>query len=395
MRKLTVVSTIAFTISLFALIQSCKKSTTQETFSAVEQAFHGSIDLNNLENYAGQTRPAYITKDNSGTNPITDKGATLGRVLFYDKNLSVGNKVSCASCHKQEFAFSDSASGASKGVNGFTGRHSMRLVNERFSAETKFFWDERAASLEVQTTTPVKDHAEMGFSGLAGDSSITDLAQKLSKIDYYKELFQFVYGTEEITEQKIQNALSQFIRSIQSFDSKYDAGRATAPNDGADFTNFTPQENAGKNLFIRPPVLDANSERTTGGLGCQGCHRAPEFDIDPNTRSNGLSASLSGTPDFGNTRAPSLRNITNAFGLENSGMMHTGEFKTLRDAILHYDDLRNAAIVNPNLDPRFKPNGIGHQLHITDQEVNALVAFLKTLSGSDVYANKKWSNPFP
>ena len=76
---------------------------------------------------------------------------------------------------------------------------------------------------------------------------------KLTAVGYYKELFKFVYGSEEITEVKIQNALSQFIRSIQSFDSKYDIGRAQVANDGQPFPNFTNQENMGKNMFLTPP----------------------------------------------------------------------------------------------------------------------------------------------
>jgi cytochrome c peroxidase len=77
--------------------------------------------------------------------------------LFYDKNLSVNNSVSCASCHKQELAFGDNVT-ACIGVNGVTGRHSMRLVNTRFSNESRFFWDERANTLETQTTMPIQDH---------------------------------------------------------------------------------------------------------------------------------------------------------------------------------------------------------------------------------------------
>jgi len=56
-----------------------------QSYPAVEAEFGSSVDLNNLANYANQTIPSYITKDNSALNPISDKGATLGRVLFYDK----------------------------------------------------------------------------------------------------------------------------------------------------------------------------------------------------------------------------------------------------------------------------------------------------------------------
>lgn len=394
MNKTSITIIICTITTTLSVIQSCKKDNKVESYSAIENTFKGSIDLNNLENYSNQTIPSYITKDNTLSNPITDKGATLGRVLFYDKNLSINNTISCASCHKQSLAFSDTAI-ASIGVNGLTGRHSMRLVNARFGQETKFFWDERAVSLENQTTKPIQDHNEMGYSGQNGDPSLNDLITKLSKIDYYKELFKFVYDSEEITEPKIQQALAQFIRSIQSFDSKYDIGRNQVTSELTNFPNFTNQENLGKNLFMSTPTFDANSERIGGGLGCNGCHRAPEFDIDPNSKSNGIGGSLGGGPDFTNTKSPSLRNLTNTFGVLNGPMMHTAIIKDLQAAIGHYGNLTNAANNNSNLDNRLKPNGTnGQQLHLNAQEINAVIAFLKTLSGSDVYTNKKWSNPF-
>ncbi|WP_298146640.1 cytochrome c peroxidase [Flavobacterium sp.] len=359
----------------------------------VEAAFGSNVDLTNLANYANQTVPPYITKSNVGTNTITDKGATLGRVLFYDKNLSSNNTISCSSCHQQANAFSDLAV-SSSGVNGNTGRHSMRLVNNRFANEAKFFWNERAVNLETQTTMPIKDHGEMGFSGTDGDEPFSGLITKLSEIGYYKELFKFVYGSEEITENKIQLALAQFIKSIQSFDSKYDAGRALAANDGQPFTNFTPQENQGKNLFLAPPVFDATGNRTAGGLGCAGCHAAPEFDIDPNSRNNGIIGNISGLGiDIANTRAPSLRDLVKVNGETNGPMMHTGVITTLQAAIGHYGTI-NLAPGNTNLDPRLRPNGFSQQLHLTAPEVNAVIAFLRTLSGTNVYVDRKWSDPF-
>lgn len=387
-------------ISLLAIcvLTSCSSNSEENyedvpMYPFVEAEFGSSIDLENLANYANQMVPSYIVKNNSQGNIITDKGATLGRVLFYDENLSSNNTISCSSCHKQAFAFSDT-NVASLGVNGTTERHSMRLINSRFATETKFFWNERAINLEAQTTMPIKDHGEMGFSGENGDLSFNDLITKLSAIGYYKELFKFVYGTEEISEIKIQNAIAQFIRSIQSFDSKYDAGRALAVNDGQPFTNFTPQENQGKNLFLSPPVFNNSGIRINGGIGCAGCHKAPEFDIDPNSLNNGIIGTIAGSGiDIGNTRAPSLRDLVRTDGTTNGPMMHTGIITTLQAAIGHYGTI-NLAPGNTNLDPRLKPNGVGQQLNLNATEVNAVIAFLRTLSGTDVYTNPKWSDPF-
>src|SRR6478672_1197863 len=89
----------------------------------------GVLDLTSLDNYASQPRPAYITRNNTTAgNTITDRGATLGRVLFHDKRLSRTNTISCSSCHVQAAGFGDTAT-ASLGVNGTTSRHGMRLIN--------------------------------------------------------------------------------------------------------------------------------------------------------------------------------------------------------------------------------------------------------------------------
>lgn len=352
-----------------------------------------NINFNSLFNYSEQYIPAYVTKDNlPANNPITNQGATLGRVLFYDKNLSVDNTIACASCHKQALAFGDDEN-VSLGVDGETGRHSMRLVNARFSIENKFFWDERANTLETQTTMPIQDHIEMGFSGENGDLNFNDLITKLNATSYYPELFNFAFGSNVISETRIQSALSQFIRSIQSFDSRFDEGRLQANNDGQPFPNFTQQENQGKQLFLQPPNFNNQGMRIAGGIGCAGCHQAPEFDIDPNTLNNGVIGTASGNgTDLTNTRSPSLRDVVKANGESNGPFMHIGVSNNLATVLNHYNEINTAG--NTNLDPRLRPNGFGQQLNITDTERNAVIAFIKTLAGTNIYTDEKWSDPF-
>ncbi len=385
-----------YSLLLSLLLFSCKDAldtaVTADPYTEIKKAL--SIDPAALENYAAQGKPAYVNKDNTAANPITDKTASLGRVLFYDKNLSTNNTIACASCHKQEFAFGDTATTSLGVENGRTVRHSMRLINTRYAIETKFFWNERAASLEAQTTMPIVDHLEMGFSGQTGRGNLTSLITKLNGIGYYKELFKLAYGDATITEARMQTALAQFVRSIQSFDSKYDEGRAQVANDGAPFPNFTALENAGKTLFLTPPIFNGNSERIGGGFGCQGCHQAPEFDIDPNSRNNGFIGVIGSTQiDLDNTRSPSLRDILNASGVANTPFMHTAVPVNIRQVLAHYNSIA-AATRNTNLDPRLKPNNIGQNLQMTPAEIDAMVAFLRTLTGKDVYTNKKWGNPF-
>lgn len=348
------------------------------------------INLNQPDNYAAQLVPNYIIQDNTPPfNMLGDKGATLGRVLFYDKNLSLTGTIACASCHKQEFGFSDTAQLSDGHTGGKTGRHSMRLVNSRFAQEVRFFWDERATSLEDQTTRPIQDHIEMGYSGGNGDPDLDSLMKKMATLPYYPALFTHVFGDATITETRMQQALAQFVRSIQSFDSKYDQGRAQVANDGNMFPNFTTAENAGKALFITPP--------NQGGAGCQGCHRAPEFDIAPNSQNNGV-IHVAGTVDdvdLTNTRSPSLRDLFNPQGQLNGRLMHNGEFRNIEQVIEHYNSVPND-VRNTNLDPRLRgPGGNGtQQLNLGPNQKAFLAAFLKTLSGSNLYTDPKWSNPF-
>jgi cytochrome c peroxidase len=369
-------------------------NTVIDPYAAIKLTFGTAIDPNNLENYANQGKPAYILKNNLGTNTITDKTATLGRVLFYDKNLSINNTISCANCHQQKFAFGDTAVVSAGVEGGLTIRHSMRLINTRFANEAKFFWNERAANLTTQTTMPIQDHLEMGFSGTNGRGDFSTLTSKLSTINYYKE-FKFTFGDTLVSENRIQIALASFISSIQSFDSKYDIGRAQVNNDNQAFPNFTAQENQGKNLFITAPVFNAAGLRTTGGLGCNVCHNAPEFDIDPNTLNNGIIgvANAATGIDITNTRAATLRDLTNATGAINTPMMHTGVLRSLRAVINHYNTI-NLNPRNTNLDPRLRPGGVGQNLNVTEAEIAAVVAFMQTLGGNNVYVDKKWSNPF-
>lgn len=379
-------------ILIILTLNACSSFDSEDTQSQIDfesvypnlyQTFSGNIDFNDLPNYEAQTFPNYINLDNSILNPTTDEGSLLGRILFYDVNLSTDNSVSCSSCHQQGNAFSDT-SDVSTGVNGVTGRHSMRLINTRFSRETAFFWDERASTLEEQTTQPIRDHNEMGFSGTSGAPDFADLITKLENLAYYPELFEYAFGSNEITETRMQLALGQFIRSIQSFDSKYDTGRALAGNDNANFSNFTADENAGKTLFLDPPPA--------GGAGCATCHTPPSFDISPNSLNNGVIGVFGSIDtDLTVTRSPSLRDLFKPDGSNNGAFMHDASFSTIEDVINHYN---NGISSNGNLDPRLSPGGSPQNLNLNATEIDQIVQFLKTLSGNNVYTDSKWSDPF-
>lgn len=168
-------------------------------------------------------------------NPVTDHGATLGRVLFYDTRLSANDTVSCGSCHAQARAFDDPER-FSRGFNGGrTDRHAMNLVNLRYHPRGRFFWDERGGNLEQMVLMPVENHLEMG-------ETPSLLPAKLGRDANYARLFANAFGDPEITTDRISRALAQFIRSMVSYRSRYDAGRARAESVSHDFDNFTQQD---------------------------------------------------------------------------------------------------------------------------------------------------------
>ncbi|WP_421753839.1 cytochrome-c peroxidase [Croceimicrobium sp.] len=336
-------------------------------------------------NYAQQNLPNYLlagpvaNADNTpANNPITNAGASLGRVLFYDKQMSANATVSCASCHQIENGFSDPATLSFGFANGETGRHSMSLANSRYYANGHFFWDERANSLEDQVLMPIQDGVEMGMT-------LDSLIQRLETLDYYPELFSAAFGSTEINSDRISKALAQFVRSIISFNSKYDLGLQQVNNRNLDFPNFSAEENLGKNLFFSPAI------------GCAACHGTDAF-IAPGPRNNGLDLSndddqgiggQNGNPNqIGQFKVGSLKNIDLT-----SPYMHDGRFSSLEEVIEHYSTgVQN----NPNLSgPLRLPNGGVRLLNLSETEKSALVAFLKTLSDPVLNAEEKFSDPFP
>lgn len=347
--------------------------------------------------YTNLNLPAHFTTNSPGPLPtsvngtdntpsgnlLTNDGATLGRVLFYDKKLSANGTVSCASCHQQDKGFSDDAV-LSAGFNGgFTGRHSMTLINARFYQRGRFFWDERAATLEQQVLMPFQDPVEMGMT-------LDQVVSTVQAQSYYPPLFEKAFGSTEINADKISKALAQFVRSIVSYSSKYDVGRAMSPTPGANFPNFTAEENTGKNIFFQTIP--------NGGGACFGCHTTEAFiSANPGPQNNGLDAvsttdlgagGVFNNPVFaGRFKTTSLRNIELT-----APYMHDGRFSTLEQVVEHY----NSGIQNhPTLSPALTDaNGNPVRLNLTATQKAALVAFLKTLTDNSVSTNPKWSNPF-
>lgn len=336
-------------------------------------------------NVPGQPLPTSIngTDNTPLDNPITNAGATLGRVLFYDKKLSANGTISCASCHKQEKGFSDDAILSIGFDGGLTGRHSMTLINARFYQRGRFFWDERASTLEEQVLMPFQDPVEMGMT-------LSEVVTTVREQSYYPELFQNAFGTDEINSDRISKALAQFVRSIVSYSSKYDLGRAMVTSPGANFPNFTTEENTGKNIFFQTIP--------NGGGACFGCHTTEAFiSANPGPQNNGLDAFPSTDLGAGNVftnpifvgrfKTSTLRNIELT-----APYMHDGRFATLEEVVEHYN---SGVQAHPTLSPALTDaNGNPIQLNLTETQKSALVAFLKTLTDNSISSEVKWSNPF-
>ena len=351
----------------------------------------GTIDLDNLFNYEAPETPDYATvfTNEPFNNPIDNKVATLGRVLFYDQKLSSDNSVSCGSCHHQAQAFGLKEL-QGQGVNGLSLRRPIRLVNLRYREFIEgLFWDERTGTLEALAIQPIQDHIEMGYSGENGAPDIDDLIESMDTIAYYETLFSFAFGDPLITKDRVAKAIAQFLRSIESYDSKFDEGLAlTGGDQNLDFPNFTDEENAGKALFNTSPQLDSIGERIGGGTGCAPCHESRNFHFLVERKNNGVVSEIDGSVVLNITKSPSLRNLFDPNGELNGPLFHNGQASTLDELLDHYNEVD----LNNNLDPRITE--MGQPLNLTDEERLQLEAFLKTLTGSDIYTNEKWSDPF-
>ena len=321
--------------------------------------------------------PALQLFDGLGSDvEVTDAGATLGRVLFYDASLSVDGTVSCSSCHHQEFAFADPTA-KSVGVSGQpTLRNAMGLFNFRY--QRRMFWDLNTVGLEAQVLQPVAHPDEMAMP-------LDALPEKLQALEYYPPLFDAAFGDTAVTNERVQSALAQFLMAFQSYSSRFDAGLDN------DFEGYTPQEIQGKDLFFN------------GVTRCNQCHSGKNLfstqafingmEVDYAAAGDAGIGALSGAAsDDGRFKTVSLRNV----GLT-APYMHDGRFATLRDVVDFYSD---GIQPHPYLDERLSVNGFGvpgqepYQLNLTEEEREALVAFMHTFTDT-VMVQAEWlSDPF-
>jgi cytochrome c peroxidase len=316
-----------------------------------------------------------------GSNSFTNHQATLGRVLFYDRHLSINNSVSCGSCHKQALAFSDNVAFSSGFENRKTGRNTPPIQNLGFSGfgpiggkgRGSLFWDGRETDIEKLIARPIANHVEMGMSDLSA------LEEKLKDLPYYKDLFRNAYGTEEITIDRVSRAVASFCSAIMSINTRFDQQQQT----GGSALNALELE--GQNLFMNK-------------YDCSGCHneqvngyfsgRFMNIGLDAPYSDNGLGTITGSASDNGKFKVPNLRNVALT-----APYMHDGRFNTLDDVLEHYS---HGIKADANLDTLLKAPGTSAPLrmNISAHEKVAIIAFLHTLTDMNMITDPAYSDPF-
>ncbi|MBM3918076.1 MAG: cytochrome-c peroxidase [Sphingomonadales bacterium] len=328
--------------------------------------------------YTWTTRPFFPPPILPSDNPLTLQGVELGRHLFYEKKMSGDNSQSCASCHRLNYAFSDSLQRYSTGIDGIAGtRNSMALFN--LTWHTRFFWDGRAPGLRQQVLMPIQDPIEM-------HQTLPETVRKISETTKYKALFGSAFRSEEVTPDRIARALEQFLLTVVSGDSRFDRFRQNPVANP-----LSASEQRGFDLFMRE--YSAPSTGRPRGADCFHCHGGHLFRVDaffdngldeqPATGYESVTGSAS---DRGKFKASSLRNITLT-----APYMHDGRFSTLEEVLEHYSHhLKNS----PNLDPNLRvANQSEGGLNLSSQDKQDIIAFLHTLTDSSFISNPAYKMP--
>ncbi|MCB0734271.1 MAG: c-type cytochrome [Flavobacteriales bacterium] len=348
------------------VIQGCKDDDVPSTSDITQDSTPYVLDYGN-----------FVAPEIASDNPLTVQGVKLGRMLFYEKMLSGDGSQACASCHLQEFAFSDTAT-FSIGIRKKPGkRQAMGVFNMAWNSN-EFFWDGRAHLLRDQSLKPIQDELEM-------DETLENVVAKLSASETYRNQFKRTFGSEEITPEKMSLAMEQFMNSIVSNRSKYDQFLA-------DSTVFTESEKRGYVLFNTEYNKFFPDE---SGADCAHCHGGDNFENDE-YMNNGLDGDgqfaddgrekvTMNMADKGKFKVPSLRNIA-----VTAPYMHDGRFKSLEEVVDHYN---TGLVASSALDQALEQTRETGLMLSTQQKAD-LVAFLKTLTDESLLTDPRYASPF-
>ena len=337
--------------------------------------------------------PAVIYPEN---NPQTPEKIALGEKLFNDKRFSTTGEISCATCHDAKKAFTDSPLKVSEGINKLTGTRNAPTVINAIFFET-MFWDGRSPDLEDQALHPFVNPVEMG---LKDHQPILDIIK--SDADY-TDAFKTVFGKsgDDVTMREVTMAIAAFERTIVSGDSPFDRY-----NYGGEVNALTEQQKKGFDLFVnegrcvschvieQTQALFTDNRFHNIGVGINDIQEevpalageyikanlsVKEVDVkvltDKRSSELGRFALTTSFDDLGSFKTPTLRNIA-----VTAPYMHDGSLATLRDVVVHYNNGGVTVEGNPVND--FLSGGI-RPLNLTDEEIDALVAFMEALTSPE------------
>lgn len=328
-----------------------------------------------LTPYQFEKLKGFPSMPTSTDNLTSVEGAELGRFLFYDPILSRDSSISCASCHKQEYAFSDGGKAFSLGIDSQkTVRNTPPLFN--LAWYPKLFWDGRANSIEEQVFVPVRDHLEMDLDWKTAENRINQSA-------FYRPKFFEIFGEEIIDSIQIAKAIAQFERTLISADSKLDKvikGEAKLTYEELKGYEILNDQSMGNCLHCHP--TDAMLTGTTFKFSNNGL----ENISDPRAYSDpGLGGITENETDLGLFKIPSLRNI-----MITAPYMHDGRFNTIEEVLNFY---RSGTNDSPNVDPKLRGVHNGG-INISEEDTKAVIGFLNCLTDSSFINNPEFANPF-
>jgi len=364
---------IVFLIIGFVVIFSCKKEEKNEYENITElRKIYSQSDANKWPKPHLDSLIDKTTFEDIGVlpeveypedNQYSKEKKKLGKTLFFDPRLSKSGQIACASCHNPELGWTDNST-RSFGHNRQTGgRNSMTILNVAYADE--LFWDGRAESLEDQARFPIPDQLEMNMD-------LEYAVNNISKIEGYKSLFAAAFGNEEVTMKKIQYAIATFERTVKSPSSKFDKF-ITGKSD-----KFTDEEVLGLHLF-RTKARCINCHNT-GYFSDNQYHNDGQTLFGTKDEDFGRYNVTGNMDDLGKFRTPTLREVANT-----KPWMHHGHFPSILDVVEFYN-LGNPAPIQKkylgvgrdSLIPKTSP--LLKKLNLNRQEIDALLAFINTLS---------------
>jgi cytochrome c peroxidase len=366
--------------SLFAVIlffASCKKEDDNAKYNPKGTYIPTKIDPFSI--FPAELGMPSLPSD----NPFTIEGVYLGRMLFYDPILSYDSSISCASCHKQEFAFSDPIE-FSPGAFGLkTKRNAPPLYNLAYSKH--FFWDGRVTNLRDLVFEPIQAHNEMAMT-------LPKLEGKLKNVTRYIDYFNKAFGhAPNLVD--MSKAIEQFMLTIVSDGSRFNK---FFPGDSVQLFNFN--ELKGAQIFNGLVHFDPVTKFTPGAdcFHCHGGELAQQQNFNMGGLANnglddvltdlGYGGIINDSKKYGTFKAPSLLNIALT-----APYMHDGRLKTLDEVIEHYSDKMN--FNSPNIHSLISSHG-GIQLNLTAEQKTNLKAYLMTMTDNKLITNPAYGNPF-